>query len=432
MRKTTPPTILSQLPITPPLSAPSPSSSRSCSPCSSSNDAPADPVSIALSLIRTCRSRAGDVNSPRAPEQTRHSVVLSTAEHDSLRTAIDSDTSLRAWVGDRLRSSWTAHAGSGRFVVRMPNPIHDLFALQLQDAIHKRTRRLAKGKEGVQPAIADVQRLQDILRLGTADARRGKEQKSADAGFGVPHSARLLVAIEVGYSQDAASLQKTVGEWLKLGANAVLLVNIAYANPSKRKASATAPITTYTLHRVERYRDVEGTLKKRMVKTQTDVDIAQSANDYLELCLADFCLPTNPPATNYPIRLGHDVMIGLLQTAFARQQVYDEEPGFSSDAEIDAALQIREPTRSSKRNKADVVAVQRKDAAQQGGDPTQDAAEDGEEARNGDTSPKEDAVRENVPAQEEDTAGVDSDANVSIGQGHQARCVATDGEDGID
>ena len=139
--------------------------------------------------------------------------ALSAAEYCQLRTILQHDVSLYAYVQCKIRYDYFPR--QQQLVLRMPSNLHDLYVVYVVQEIKNQLNRVGAGES----ASADFARR--ILHCATANI----EPLDLDYGLHSPdasfrHDASVLpgVILEVSYSQKRKDLQRLADEYI-LGSN---------------------------------------------------------------------------------------------------------------------------------------------------------------------------------------------------------------------
>lgn len=98
-----------------------------------------------------------------------------------LQNELEKDTRLGAWVADKLRYDYDPF--EGEFILRTPSPLHDIFAIRLQEVIDRELETCATEEE-TRPVI------KQITMATTSDIRFNdglvEGKKSPDGSFRFP------------------------------------------------------------------------------------------------------------------------------------------------------------------------------------------------------------------------------------------------------
>jgi hypothetical protein len=302
-----------------------------------SSPPPESPVSPSLNthtqrLLDRVRACFNGSNTPG-----RYAVHLAGKQYTALQRAIAADKELTRWAGDNLRYDWTpavkTNGGAGEFVLRMPLPKHDVFAQALQNRIQRAIRELIASS-----TLSDHSKrlAQAIVSQGTSDIKVGQGKKSPDASFAFKNHPQPLVILEVAYSESIQDLKKKAKEYIRNNCNVVVAVDLEYQTPGQRSQTdlPLPPTAAYSVYRVQRYEE-NGKQKKTLQTVAEDVDFIHHRTGELQLRLGDFFPKEHAQddAAELPIHIPHTELDAMLLEANARQQIFDDNTGQSSDSE---------------------------------------------------------------------------------------------------
>jgi len=141
------------------------------------------------------------------------------------------DERLGAYVADKFRYDY--NSGNGELVLRMPSPLHDIFALRLQEVISRELKALEE------PKIHTI--IQSIKIAATSDLQFGitptKGKKSLDRSFRFSGAKHPPLVIEVTNSQkrdDLPPLAESYVEHTKGRTKTIITIDLEYIAPNKR------------------------------------------------------------------------------------------------------------------------------------------------------------------------------------------------------
>jgi hypothetical protein len=131
----------------------------------------------------------------RSVDNTWNRVHLSQDEFQALQDALEKDERLRAWVTDKLRYDY--NLVDRELILRMPSPLHDIFAFRLQEVIARELKALEKQEE--------VRTVVDSIKVAVISDLRfrnisERERKSPDGSFRFAGSKYPPLVIEVANS----------------------------------------------------------------------------------------------------------------------------------------------------------------------------------------------------------------------------------------
>lgn len=307
-------------------------------------------IERAFRLVLTARARCTGSKPPLSlplARKSRFGVQLSTDEYKALWRKIEQDASLLQWSRRRLHYSWAPCGDSGRLIIRMASLIHDAFATQLGLSISMLLMDLRKDPNLLP---ADAERLDDITPTGASGPTNedGPVYKS-DYTFSSDTTSQPVLVIEIAFSQDKKELERKVDEWFRLGANTVLVVDIGYSRPEKRKATSGDLPANYTLTRIKMQSNGRPAIKDEA----ENIDFLADPTGFLELFLSDFCVPASPPGVNHPLRVSHQNFIRASKKANIHQRHADQKTRVPPPPNFAPRFpqQLPAPTRASPRNK---------------------------------------------------------------------------------
>ncbi|KAJ8112397.1 hypothetical protein OPT61_g5225 [Boeremia exigua] len=316
----------------PPPSSGSPSvspASKSVSP--SSTCASSLPIDPSLSqLTGAARKIFEFVRDCSSGTHSRYSlsVWLTKAEHTQLEHKIFEDFSL----GDlytKLCSIWIPPSrgkDKGWLVVSMPPVVHDEFAELVKDALMNRIASFRQDPN--HPANAASRKLEGKLerRIQTD----GDGYVKPDIAFQYRDSDRPYVTfplvVEVGYSQTLEELACKAKRLLRdTDIRTVITFCLPYQNPNvePKKDSSVNQEATYTIRRMKA--DSSGILQYTKVDGMICDKHRVTQPGHLQLDLNDF-LPVGhqlAPSNGTGITVSHDVLAGILASAFQLQEECD-------------------------------------------------------------------------------------------------------------
>lgn len=271
-------------------------------------------------LIRRLYHRIQQRYQGESLENTWECVRISPRGYQLLQNELEKDTRLGAWAADKLRYDYDS--AEGEFVLRMPSPLHDIFAIRLQEVIVQEVESLTMQEE-TRPVIKQIKiattsdvRFSDALAEG---------KKSPDRSFRFTGTKYPPLVIEVANAQkrrDLPRLAESYIERTKGRTKTVIAIDLEYRDPGKRAAHSLPPRSAvYSIYRHRLVRDEQtGDLQK---KAHTEIEeqqfsIEDSVTDDGSMCLllSDFCPDGTLSATNdRTIAISHAELARILTEA---------------------------------------------------------------------------------------------------------------------
>jgi hypothetical protein len=256
----------------------------------------------------------------RSVDNTWNRVHLSQDEFQALQDALEKDERLRAWVTDKLRYDY--NLVDSELILRMPSPLHDIFAFRLQEVIARELKALEKQEE--------VRTVVDSIKVAvTSDLRFGniseRERKSPDGSFRFAGSKYPPLVIEVANSQKSADLPylaESYVERTKGRTKTVITIDLEYRTPEER-ATPSLPLreAVYSIYRNRLTRDAQTGEWQREAHVDVEdehfrMNDSTAPTGSMRLLLSDFCPDGALSSTNdRTITITHEELAELLEEA---------------------------------------------------------------------------------------------------------------------
>lgn len=256
-----------------------------------------------------------------------------------LQDELGKDARLGALVADKLRYDYDS--AESEFVLRMPSPLHDIFAIRLQEVIVGELRAFMKDEE-IRPII------ERIKMAATSDVRFGDmstiKKKSPDGSFRFAGTKYPPLVLEVANSQkrgDLSWLAESYIERTKGRTKTVITIDLEYRAPDKRTRRFLPPRTAvYSIYRNRvvcderignRQREAHVVIQDQHFR----MDDATAPDGSMCLLLSDFCPDGTLSATNdRTIAIPHSELAHLLTEAEGEEDVA-EAPSSPTSSEKD-------------------------------------------------------------------------------------------------
>lgn len=235
-------------------------------------------------------------------DNTWESVRISPQWYQVLQDELEKDTELGAWVADKLRYDYDS--AEGEFVLRMPSPLHDIFAIRLQEVIVRELGHLTTQEE-IRPVIERIKMATTSDIRFSDSSTEGK--KSPDGSFRFTGTKYPPLVIEVANSQkrrDLPRLAESYIERTKGRTKTVITIDLEYRSPSERTAHSLPPRSAvYSIYRNRLVRNEEtGSWQREahaeVEEEQFSVEDSAAADGSVCLLLSDFCPDGTLSATN--------------------------------------------------------------------------------------------------------------------------------------
>jgi hypothetical protein len=237
-----------------------------------------------------------------------------------LQNELDKDTHLGAWVADKLRYDYDSV--EGKFVLRMPSPLHDIFAIRLQEVIARELENFTTQEE--------IRPVTERIRIATTSDIRFSDasivgKKSPDGSFRFTGTKYPPLVIEVANSQkrrDLPRLAESYIERTKGRTKTVIAIDLEYRDPDTRAAHSLPPRSAvYSIYRHRLVRDEQTGGWQReahaeIEEQQFSIEDSVTADGSMCLLLSDFCPDGALSATNdRTIAISHAELARLLAEA---------------------------------------------------------------------------------------------------------------------
>ncbi|CAI6338145.1 unnamed protein product [Periconia digitata] len=253
-------------------------------------------------------------------KDTWECVRISPRGYQVLQNELEKDTRFGAWVADKLRYDYDS--AEGELVLRMPSPLHDIFAIRLQEVIARELKN-STTQEDIRPVI-------ERIRIATTSDIRFSDtsiegKKSPDGSFRFTGTKYPPLVIEVANSQkrrDLPRLAESYIERTKGRTKTVIAIDLEYRDPSKRAAHSLPPrsavysIYRYRLVRDEQTGDWQREAHAEIEEQQFSTEDTVTADGSMCLLLSDFCPDGTVSETNdRTITISHAELARLLTEA---------------------------------------------------------------------------------------------------------------------
>jgi hypothetical protein len=254
-----------------------------------------------------------------------------------LQDALEKDTRLRGWVADKLRYDYDLV--DGKLVLRMPSPLHDIFAIRLQEVI---IRELKASEEQEEVRIV----VDRIKIAATSDIRFDntsvKDKKSPDGSFRFAGTKYPPLVIEVANSQkreDLPYLAESYIERTKGRTKTVITIDLEYRAPNERATRSLPPRSAvYSIYRNRLIRDEQTGEWQREAHVDVEdqhfrMHDSTAPAGSMRLLLTDFCPDGTLSGMNdRTITITHAELADLLAEA-EREEDVAEAPSSPSSSE---------------------------------------------------------------------------------------------------
>jgi hypothetical protein len=288
---------------------------------------------------RICRlfSRIQQWHQGKLSRNTWERVRISPEEYQALQNELGKDTRLGALVTDKLRYDYDS--AESEFVLRMPSPLHDIFAIRLQEMIVREFAASMKCEE-LRPVI------ERIKMAATSDVRLDntltKGKKSPDGSFRFAGTKYPPLVIEIANSQksdDLSRLAESYIERTKGRTKTVITIDLEYRAPDKRAGRFLPPRTAvYSVYRNRVVRDEQTGNRRREAHAVIQdqhfrMDDSTAPAGSMCLLLSDFCPDGTLSGNNdRAIGISHAELAHLLTEA-EREEDIAEAPSSPSSSE---------------------------------------------------------------------------------------------------
>jgi len=273
----------------------------------------------------------------RSVDNTWNRVHLSQDEFQALQDALEKSEHLRAWVTDKLRYDY--NSVDGELILRMPSPLHDIFAFRLQEVIVRELKALER-QEGVSTVVDSIKvAVTSDLRFGNISER---ERKSPDGSFRFTGSKYPPLVIEVANSQKSADLPHLAESYIertKGRTKTVITIDLEYRTPEER-ATQSLPFreAVYSIYRNKLTRDAQTDEWQREAHVDVEdqhfrMHDSTAPTGSMRLLLSDFCPDDALCSTDdRTITIAHEELAKLLEEA-EREEIIAEAPSSPSSPE---------------------------------------------------------------------------------------------------
>jgi hypothetical protein len=250
---------------------------------------------------------------------------------------LEKDERFRAWVTDKLRYDYDLV--DSEFILRMPSPLHDIFAIRLQEVIVRELKALEEQDE-VRTAIDSIKvAVTSDIRFGNTS---GRERKSPDGSFRFTGSKYPPLVIEVANSQkseDLPYLAESYIERTRGRTKTVITVDLEYRPPEER-AIRSLPLreAVYSIYRNRLSRNDQTGEWQREAHVDVEdqhfrIHDSTASTGSMHLLLSDFCPEGTLSSTNDRIiTITHEELTKLLSEA-EREEISAEAPSSPSCSE---------------------------------------------------------------------------------------------------
>ena len=186
---------------------------------------------------------------------------LSRAEYADFESRLRGDEALWGWYVDKVRYDWEPEEGRGRYVLRMPTAVHEIFTLKVEDGVAAGITTLAdrlgeSGKEDDGKVAEELKKIykgrHTTLELRVPKLENSSQESAADsnteetvvkgspdATFYHPSQAELpCLVLEVSYSQQQKYLPRLAESYIIDSQHAIRCVvglDITYQSHGKKK-----------------------------------------------------------------------------------------------------------------------------------------------------------------------------------------------------
>jgi len=264
-------------------------------------------------------------------------VRISPAEYRALQDALEKDARLGAWVADKLRYDYDSV--DGELVLRMPSPLHDIFAVRLQEVI-LRELKASNEQEEVRTVVDRIRMaVTSDLRFGNASAR---DKKSPDGSFRFAGTKHPPLVIEVANSQkreDLPHLAESYVERTKGRTKTVITMDLEYRAPNERATRSSPPReAVYSIYRNRLTRDEQTGEWQREAHVDVEDQHFRMRDSTIpagsmHLLLSDFCPDgTLSGANDWAVAITHAELADLLAEAETEEAIA-EAPSSPSSSE---------------------------------------------------------------------------------------------------